>query len=203
MFEAPRNEYALRAVEIAVACSLLVVALCPGARADTVYTYTGNPFDQFSAGAACPPLCSISVSFTLAEPLPDNLPFLTLVSPLSFSFTDGSTTITQANQSFMAFGLGTDSQGNIGAWEVEVSSGSSPANFLELSTSSFKGDSDDSTCKGLPCTIDFASIVDNPGKWTSSTTVPEPSSLLLFGPAFLGIISWRKRQWFVDRFLRA
>jgi hypothetical protein len=193
MVKLRRNKYALRAVEIAVACSLFVVASCPAASADTVYTYTGNPFDRFSAGAACPPLCSISGSFTLAEPLPDNLPFFTLVSPLSFSFTDGSTTITQANQSSTAFALGTDSQGNIGAWEVEVNSGSSPANFLELSTGNFRGDSEDSTCKGLPCTIDLAFILDTAGKWTS-TSVPEPSSLLLFGPGFLGLVAFCRRK---------
>jgi hypothetical protein len=50
----------------------LVMGLClfaASARADTIYTYTGNPFTVFSGLDACPPVCNISGSFNLASPL--------------------------------------------------------------------------------------------------------------------------------------
>ena len=194
MTEVTRNNNVLRAAGMALACFLLAIGLCPVAAADTIYTYTGNPFNQFSGGATCPPICSISVSLTLAQPLPGDLPFLTLISPLSFSFTDGNTTITQQNQSFMSFLVTTDSQGNIEAWDMEVSSGNPFFGiFLELQTIGFFKDfSEDHT--------NLAAVVNNPGTWTS-TSVPEPSSLLLFG-AGLGILGlYRKKRWLVDRLL--
>jgi hypothetical protein len=75
----------------------LVMGLClfaASARADTIYTYTGNPFTVFSGLDACPPVCNISGSFTLASPLAANLPF-EAITPTAFSFTDGSVTVTE------------------------------------------------------------------------------------------------------------
>jgi hypothetical protein len=201
--EARRN-YSLHALQMLLACSLFVIGLCPVAQGDTfTYTYTGNPFNEFIGGAACPPMCSISGSFTLAEPLPDNRP-LTLISPLSFSFTDGSATITQANQFITEFLIMTDSQGDIVAWLVVVASQSSPSNSVEFFTDGvFKIGPQDFTCTGPPCTMNVALVDYSPGTWTSSS-VPEPSTLLLFGPGFLGMLGfYKKRNWFVHKFLRA
>jgi len=64
------------------------------ARADVIYTYTGNPFDTFNGAFACPPVCNVHGSFTVAQPLAANLPTLTLVAPMSFSLTAGNTTLT-------------------------------------------------------------------------------------------------------------
>jgi len=50
----------------------LMMSLCffaGSAQADTItYTYIGNPFTVFSGVDACPPVCNISGSFTLASP---------------------------------------------------------------------------------------------------------------------------------------
>src|SRR6266852_9607446 len=70
--------------------------------ANTVYTYTGNPFNQFFS-ATCPPECDISGSFTVSAPLAPNLTSLFIFTPNSFSFTDGIVTVTQTNATTSAF----------------------------------------------------------------------------------------------------
>jgi hypothetical protein len=97
----------------------LVMGLCllaASARADTVYTYTGNPFTAFSGVDVCPPVCNISGSFTLASPLATNLPFGT-ITPTAFSFTDGSITLTGG---VSRFEVATDSSGDISFWEIAL-----------------------------------------------------------------------------------
>jgi PEP-CTERM motif len=89
----------------------------------------------------------------------------------------------------MHFDLATDSQGNISSWEVEVSTSEfPPENFLEMSTIAARFGIEDGTCKGLPCSMDLALVDDNPGTWTSTSNVPEPSSLLQLGLGFMGIL---------------
>jgi hypothetical protein len=103
----------------------LVMGLClfaASARADTIYTYTGNPFTVFSGLDVCPPVCNISGSFTLASPLAANLPF-EAITPTAFSFTDGSVTVTEGASEGGRFEVATDSGGNISFWEIALGSG--------------------------------------------------------------------------------
>lgn len=81
-----------------VFCAVFEAAgLAPFARADTTYTYTGNPFTAFFAldttAPACPPTCMITGSFTVAQPLAANLSSYSF-TPEAFSFTDGNIPIT-------------------------------------------------------------------------------------------------------------
>jgi len=91
---------------------------------DTMYSYTGNPMVYSATGnanvcAGSP--CILTESFTMATPLGNNVPFsYTNISPESFSFTDGIQTLTNTNASIVAFDFGTDSNGNINNWVIEV-----------------------------------------------------------------------------------
>jgi hypothetical protein len=72
--------------------------IAPLARADTVYTYTGNPFDNFGPSnsgtiATSPPICSISGFMVLASPI--DFTDFRLVQVLSFNFTDQNTVLTE------------------------------------------------------------------------------------------------------------
>jgi hypothetical protein len=65
----------LRFVGVLLLGFLCAVFLAPPPSADTVYTYTGNPFTIFVGDAACTAgvgECQVSLSFTLASPIPAN-----------------------------------------------------------------------------------------------------------------------------------
>ncbi len=57
-----RGKYALTCL-IATGCT------AGSALATTTYYYTGNPFNDFRNGGACPPTCNVTGSFTVATPL--------------------------------------------------------------------------------------------------------------------------------------
>jgi hypothetical protein len=178
-----RSKIAAAFLVTALAVTLGLAAPASRADSDTTYTYTGNPFTTFDGSYACEPVCSITGSFTLAQALPANLDAAGTYLPISYSFTDGLTTITQNNSD-----LGTDfdyfqtnSSGGITGWDIFVEKD----NIL-LAT----------TTLGTPfdVTLDANSLNDafnlgDQGTWkTSSATVPEPSSMLLLTSG-LGIIA--------------
>jgi hypothetical protein len=168
----------------------LVMGLClfaASARADTIYTYTGNPFTVFSGLDACPPVCNISGSFTLASPLAANLPF-EAITPAAFSFTDGSVTVTEGGR----FEVATDSGGNISFWEIALGSGQpfGPGVCTSLDTVRDPVGTPQDNSLSVSCSIEAfigtALVNSNPGSWSSSA-VPEPGTLILVGIGLLGI----------------
>jgi hypothetical protein len=114
-------------VFILLASSVLAFGLAPSAKADTVYTYTGQPFTTFisfigttgSDKYACPSICSLKGSFTIAAPLGDNLA-LQAISPSRFSFTDGVFRIGNTDHGLfvLSFDVGTDATGTIDSWVI-------------------------------------------------------------------------------------
>jgi len=153
--------------------ALLATALvAPLARADTVYAYTGNPFENFGpslsgAIATCPPICSISGLTALASPI-DFTDFRS-VQVLSFSFTDQNTVLTSSNADIF-IGVAGDGFGNISQWVLDLGEGTGP---VQLETINFMGGSTDSS--GAPFQ-GFVFVSGKPGVWTSSTVAtPEPS----------------------------
>jgi len=157
--------------------ALLATALvAPLTRADTVYTYTGNPFENFGPSlsgtiAACPPICFISGFMVLASPI-DFTDFRS-VQVLSFSFTDQNTVLTSSNADIF-IGVAGDGFGNIAQWNLDIGEGTGP---VQLETINFMGGSTDSS--GAP-SQGLAFVAGKPGVWTSSTVAtPEPSVLTL------------------------
>ncbi len=157
--------------------ALLATALvAPLARADTVYAYTGNPFENFGPSlsgtiATCPPICFISGFMVLASPI-DFTDFRP-VQVLSFSFTDQNTVLTSSNADIF-IGVAGDGFGNIAQWNLDIGEGTGP---VQLETINFMGGSTDSS--GAP-SQGLAFVAGKPGVWTSSTVAtPEPSVLTL------------------------
>jgi len=163
--------------------------------ADNIYTYTGNAFTYFGGSDQCPSFCSVTGSFTVAAPLTADMP-LTAITPESFSFTDGSNIITQANvgvgNSFIE--VGTDASGAIVSWNVILTEGWPPnivtQNYLDADPSSPAYGSmiqDDETVQDE--FIDGYAFNQNPGTWTETdpTSTPEPSSLLMLSGGLVGL----------------
>jgi hypothetical protein len=160
--------------------------------ADTVYTYTGNPFNEFE-GLTCPLDCAISGSFTVASPLPDNLA-LGLIATLAFSFTDGNITINKSSVFIGSGGVevGTNSSGDVTSWIISFTVFPS-FNFLQ--TTNQPGAAFDRVIVHSTGGIEFprAANVSDPGVWTSTVAAPEPTSigLMLLG---IGLVfAMRKR----------
>jgi hypothetical protein len=109
-----------------LAVLIFVSLLSAPLMADTIYTYTGNPFAGVGAGAEAPYVSTdfVSITFTLTNPLPANLVIdntkSSNVTPISYSFSDGVQTLDTGNSLDSFFNIGTDGSGHIINWELDV-----------------------------------------------------------------------------------
>ena len=170
--------------------ALSILVLLMPARADTVYSYTGNPFTTgVTQNSGLTPLPfgpftandSVSGSFTVPTPFGPFEP-LHVITPTSFSFTDGVDTITNLNSTLSSFQIRTAS-GHIMDWDIFADSNNA---FVDTSNIMGTGGDEGQETDNQGHFVG-AENLDDPGTWTVSTTVPEPSSLLLFGAGAIGL----------------
>jgi len=171
--------------------ALFVVGLATSARADTIYTYTGNNFTAFAGGYACSPECGVTGSFTLDQALSANIN--TPITPISYTFTDGNTVWTSNNSVLWSSQVITDSQAAIAGWELifEINPDCGiGCTMSELFTADSGGTIQDMT--QLYPNGSFAAGAYNfyvPGVWTANSiaATPEPSTVLLLATGLLGL----------------
>lgn len=169
------------------------------ALADTVYTYTGNPFTQVVAPITTSDF--VTASFTVASPLAPNSEFSNEIlgalpfNPISWDVSTAGYTISNATPGvIVGLNFWTDSQGNIVDWifgaEAESVPGQIETDRAEISSFDFVGDHYG--------TVNPSFNSNNPGVWTISTStppaVPEPQSLLLVATGLLGVLSTVRRN---------
>jgi hypothetical protein len=173
------------------------MAAAPSARADGfTYNYTGLPFDTFSPGSACPPHCGIGVTLTLPV-----LASQGTVDYNSIVLTDGFAIL---------FDIGISS--NIGSSEISWTSNfgmfsfsftSDPFPSIACSTGQmeevvmgFTNEADDFSAgecvdsSGDVERILWQDSVGTGGTWSGpgiSSSVPEPSAMLLLPLGLLGL----------------
>ena len=87
------------------------------ALASTFYSYAGNPFADYSGTITGS--MSVTGTMELASALAPDLAEATL-NPLSFNFSDGVNTITQADNDSAIFMFTTDSTGQVMEWTVSL-----------------------------------------------------------------------------------
>ena len=184
---------------LAIVCAAALSAMGAAcASADTIYAYTGNAFDTFSS-----PTTSYTANdkvtgwFDLTTPLVASSSTLQSPTPVSFSFTDGIQTFTNATTLFMeTFNvISTDATGLPLTWSIALRINS--ADFIITTTE----------CLGNPCaafaftdlgrisTSNFGYNSTMAGDWTVTAT-PIPTTLPLFatGLGALGLLGWRRKR---------
>lgn len=166
-----------------VGSALLIALIARPARADTILTYTGNPYTvaYFEATTSM----SETATIDLAGPL--GVSFAGYVTPSSFSVFDGINTITDQTAIRSRFWFETDANGNISGWDVRVYLFATVGNpqvqpRMEWCSSSaeecseFANVADDTVYFVQGGALGYEGVNDHhPGTWN----VPEPASLSL------------------------
>jgi pimeloyl-ACP methyl ester carboxylesterase len=187
--------------------ALLLMSAAGSAKTQVTYNFVGGAFIPPFYNASCPPTCRLTGSFTLAQPLPPNLTVygfneLPNASPISFSFTDGLTTITDSNAGSSHFGVATDANGAIigsfirmqpavGTGDVEFQSIYNPGfeddvvtGLYEVEYSSGVGSAAGRWCESLPPN----SIQLNPAPCLSHYLIVDPYPSLVDSGREVGTI---------------
>jgi hypothetical protein len=122
----------MKRLVLMLATVAFLIATASVAHADTTYTYTGNPFTDFTGIYPLSGTSNVSGSFTVAQALAPNL-FDAQVAPTTWDFTDGH--FVWAPGDYLdangdgkpnglvgtgAFVITTDSNGNITNWGISL-----------------------------------------------------------------------------------
>ncbi len=169
---------------------LLLACFGPRIEAKATYNFVGVPFTTYRS-LACPANCEISGSFTVPQSLEPNITGAGAITPSSFSFTDGRTTITDTNASASSFAANTDANGNITQYAFSMASGGVSFNVVYAGSSGSTSEIDTYTNFGYGGT--FQGMGLSAGTWclsfpTGSTEIsPNPCYLANPVPNFGGV----------------
>jgi hypothetical protein len=207
-----RHSAKLQQLVVTLFMMLMVCCVAPSAKADTVYTYTGNDY-TFCGGTYCtggPYALSIMFDTTLTGTALNNLPLTNINATItSFKFTDGSG-LTLDNSNDLIVGspeidISTNASGNIVAWFVLAYNfpGTQmetfwdwPLNFIPGAPLLRPRGADFSETTDI-FAGDYGFIGNDPGTWRMGVlTTPEPSTFLLLATGLLvfGIVLARRRS---------
>ena len=187
----------MRKLLISSALAVLFAMDAVSARADVVYSYTGAAFTTVSGSYTTS--MKVTGSIDLTSALGANFG-PAIVTPNSFSFSDGLQTFTNATPSLSSqFELATDPSGHITSfWDVAFSIPSPFGTGFDEITVTSAGDNpqDFWTCGTYPACFSTA-YVNTAGSWSGPVSaVPLPAALPLFatGLGALGLLGWRRKK---------
>jgi hypothetical protein len=149
-----------------------------------------------------PPTCNVTGYFDLAAPLADSMPLI-VITPLSFSITSGTVTLTDGEPTDTSLAVGTDASGAINTWVWQVVGPAASPTARILTEDVLSVAADRVGTNPPPFVGPVLGLIQNdPGTWTEA---PEPEGLPILGIGFLGIIGavrgrkWRRDGGFVCR----
>jgi len=180
------------------ACALLAMTAAPSVRADGfTYTYTGLPFNSFSPGSTCPPRCGIAATLTLPV-----LASQGTVEYNSIVVTDGLAILFDISISSDIGSSETSWTPNFGMFSLTFTSDPFPsiacsAGQMEQVIMGFTNEADDFSdgecvdSSGNVERILWQDSVETGGTWSGpgipTSTVPEPSAMLLLPLGLIGL----------------
>ena len=174
------------------------------ASADTILTYTGQPYIRIFDDPVVPGTYTTSmnvfVELTLASPLGAN--FNGLVTPLEWFISDGRFEFSSLTNSggFSINFFRTDAQGTITQWrhEITVDTQVQDGQYHQIITRQMGGGDDIDSGYFLlrtlcgACNSD-AGQADVEGRWSATTPVAEPASITLLVIGLAGIGFWVRK----------
>jgi hypothetical protein len=183
---------------LAIVCAAALSAMgAASAHADTIYTYTGTDFTTVTGTYTTSD--SVSGMIDLAAPLGDNAP-LGLVTPVSFSFSDGVQTITNTTPLYTSsILLSTNGSGVPTRWVIDLSFTSTFTGIIadSLCCSTYGSPVLSFTDIGYIASDDYGLTQSTAGTWNVTTSgTPLPAALPLFagGLGAMGLLGWRRKR---------
>jgi len=185
-----------------IVAAVLALSASSQAAADIIYQYTGLPFTSASSPYTTSDF--VSISLTLANPLPANLSdsnILPLVK--TYTFTDGVQTITPTvaqTQNPPIFMVSTDANGTLTAWymaaflpAVQYQNGLGTPQIFSC-TGATLGDPNCHVENIDLGAVFFPTSQSNGSVLSLGTWTPEPSSALLMASGVVGLALRRRRS---------
>ena len=187
--------------------ALLATLLLPLSLAAETYTYTGNDFTSVVNSGTTPVFTTsdfVTIAFTTAAPLPDNIGSGNLVPvvPLSWSFSDGVQADNSADTNAdTEFYLATNATGQIVGWAISDELDFVPYPYLENtiiesaydpSTGASYNFANDS--EGDYGSNSYLLLGIPPGSWSLTPETPPFTLLLLGGACLCGVGYLRSRK---------
>jgi hypothetical protein len=161
------------------------------ARADVLYTYTGNSFTNAELPYSTSDHLSVTLDF--AEAIGPNYGYLQVV-PVSFTFTGGVVGDTTSNspETSGGFYVQTDASGTINGWYMIARS---PSTLVQSQHTLYDGAQYDYASYNNGVNNGAATVSGNAGQWvTSVSAVPEPSSLIISIAALASLWGLRRHR---------
>jgi len=196
----------VRLVGLTAALGTALFMCVTNARADVVYTYTGNDFTTAGSPYTTSDYVSISVTFSSALPadLNPSQPESVISDIVSLTISDGQQTFTYSppNSAINSFEVSTNASGLPIYWVIGIEGPNYPTQFSTIDTaycpSPYCNSVGTEDSGFINSSSEYAFNLNDQGTWAeeavSSTPLPAGLPLFVSGVGVLGLFGWRRKR---------